>query len=137
MASLNPPAQPQEPTTDHLTIELNNTKFIIAKHLTPKGSVLDTVESDLDLTFVLPIYLGPLCQELFSIYLVWLHTRDETALTKDQNPAIRITKATMLLQIGTAVEDEVFCGVVTEHLKGLYGVYDGQFGPTPRLCHER
>jgi len=52
-----------------------------------------------------------------------------TQLIKDENSAIRVTTATMLLQIGAALGDEEFRVAVTEYLKGLNGEYDGEFGP--------
>lgn len=107
-----------------------------SKNLVSKGSILDTNKSRLDLTNIVPVYLGPLCLELFSAYIVWLHTHDVVKMISDNDSAIRVTKATMLRQIEAALKEEVFCGVVTEYLKVLYGEYDEEHGPTPKnaLC---
>ena len=64
-----------------------------------------------------------------TVYLTWLHTHDVTQLIKDENSAIRVTKATMLLQIAAALEDEEFRIPATKYLEGLYREYDGEFGP--------
>lgn len=114
----------------------NNAQFTLLKHLTPKGSIFDTKEPQIDLTLILPVYLGSLLPKLFSAYLAWLHAHDVTQLITDGNPAIRVTKATMLLQIGAALEDEEFRVAATEYLKMLYGGYDGDFGLVPRSRRE-
>jgi hypothetical protein len=51
----------------------NNAQFTLLKHLTPKGSIFDTKEPQIDLTLILPVYLGSLLPKLFSAYLAWLH----------------------------------------------------------------
>ena len=129
MTSTNPLPQPEGTTSQLLTISLSNIRFTIPEHLAPKRSILDTKEPHIDLTFILSTYLGSLLLELFSVHLTWLHTHDVTQLIKDENSAIRVTKATMLLQIAAALEDEEFRIPATKYLEGLYREYDGEFGP--------
>lgn len=119
-----------------LTLKLNDTHFTIPRHHAPNGSVLDTEETHIDLTFILPIYLGSLLPDLFSAYLAWLDTHDATQLIKDESSATRVTKATMLLQIGAALGDEEFRVAMTRCLKVLYREYDEEFGPVPKPCRK-
>jgi hypothetical protein len=136
MTSPYPLTQTLKPTSEQLVIELNNARFTVPKTVALEGSILDTEEAHLDLTSILPRYLGSLRLELFTAYIAWLYTRDVTKLVKHENAAIRVTKATMLLQIGRTLKDEVFCGAMTKYLERLYEKYDGQFGPTPKPHRE-